>query len=81
MLKKTGLILIGMLAAIASNLAKGLDTPTAVRSACRYIEAAIRTAPGLGKGHGPLNHFHSTYTLPFAPYVQKALPSFVVLTR
>ncbi|KAF5023048.1 hypothetical protein F66182_4893 [Fusarium sp. NRRL 66182] len=53
--------------AIASNLAKGLDTPTAVRSACRYIEAAIRTAPGLGKGHGPLNHFHSTYTLPFAP--------------
>ncbi|KAF4454726.1 putative thiamine biosynthesis protein thi-4 [Fusarium austroafricanum] len=53
--------------AIASNLAKGLDTPRAVRSACRYIEAAIRTAPGLGKGHGPLNHFHSTYTLPFAP--------------
>ncbi|CCT74121.1 probable thiamin biosynthesis protein thi-4 [Fusarium fujikuroi IMI 58289] len=53
--------------AIASNLAKGLDTPTAVRSACRYIEAAIRTAPGLGKGHGPLNHFHSTYTLPFSP--------------
>ncbi|KAM5375093.1 hypothetical protein ACJA88_007758 [Fusarium oxysporum] len=53
--------------AIASNLAKGLDTPTAVRSACRYIEAAIRTAPGLGKGHGPLNHFHSTYSLPFAP--------------
>jgi hypothetical protein len=58
------------LAAIASNLAKGLDTPLAVRSACRYIEAAIRTAPGLGKGHGPLNHFHSTYSLPFAPYVQ-----------
>ncbi|KAJ4323352.1 trifunctional hydroxymethylpyrimidine kinase/phosphomethylpyrimidine kinase/thiaminase [Fusarium piperis] len=53
--------------AIASNLAKGLDAPKAVRSACRYIEAAIRTAPGLGKGHGPLNHFHSTYTLPFAP--------------
>ncbi|KAF4988407.1 hypothetical protein FGRMN_9790 [Fusarium graminum] len=53
--------------AIASNLAKGLDTPLAVRSACRYIEAAIRTAPGLGKGHGPLNHFHSTYSLPFSP--------------
>ncbi|KAL6916014.1 hypothetical protein ACHAPO_006313 [Fusarium lateritium] len=53
--------------AIASNLAKGIDTPAAVQSACRYIEAAIRTAPGLGKGHGPLNHFHSTYTLPFAP--------------
>ena len=54
-------------AAIASNLSKGIETPKAVQSACRYIEAAIRTAPGLGKGHGPLNHFHSTYTLPFAP--------------
>ncbi|KAL4732350.1 trifunctional hydroxymethylpyrimidine kinase/phosphomethylpyrimidine kinase/thiaminase [Fusarium chlamydosporum] len=53
--------------AIASNLSKGMDTPAAVQSACRYIEAAIRTAPGLGKGHGPLNHFHSTYSLPFAP--------------
>ncbi|VUC34157.1 unnamed protein product [Clonostachys rosea] len=53
--------------AIASGLAKGLDVPVAVRSACRYIEAGIRTAPGLGGGHGPLNHFHSTYTLPFSP--------------
>lgn len=35
----------------------------------RYIEAAIRTAPGFGKGHGPLNHFHSIQTLPFAPWV------------
>jgi hydroxymethylpyrimidine/phosphomethylpyrimidine kinase len=60
-------VLMRVTAAIASNLAKGIDTPTAVQSACRYIEAAIRTAPGLGKGHGPLNHFHSTYTLPFAP--------------
>jgi hydroxymethylpyrimidine/phosphomethylpyrimidine kinase len=56
-----------LLAAIASGLAKGLDVPSAVRSACRYIEAGIRTAPGLGGGHGPLNHFHSTYSLPFSP--------------
>lgn len=41
----------------------------AVRAACRYVEAGIRTAPGFGKGNGPLNHFHSTYTLPFSPYV------------
>ena len=54
-------------AAIASNLAKGLDVPSAVKAACRYVEVAIRTAPGLGKGNGPLNHFHSTYTLPFSP--------------
>ncbi|KAI1757771.1 Rapamycin-insensitive companion of mTOR, N-term-domain-containing protein [Xylaria castorea] len=53
--------------AIAANLARGLETIDAVRAACQYIEAAIRTAPGYGKGHGPLNHFHSTYMLPFAP--------------
>lgn len=41
----------------------------AVKAAQRYIEAAIRTAPGLGRGNGPLNHFHSTYTMPFARYV------------
>jgi hydroxymethylpyrimidine kinase/phosphomethylpyrimidine kinase len=54
-------------AAIAANLAQGLETVAAVRAACRYIEAGIRTAPGYGKGHGPLNHFHSTYMLPFSP--------------
>lgn len=53
--------------AIAANLARGLGTIDAVRAACQYVEAAIRTAPGYGKGHGPLNHFHSTYILPFAP--------------
>lgn len=62
-------ILTVIAAAIASNLSKGLDMPTAVKAACRYVEAAIRTAPGLGKGNGPLNHFHSTYSLPFSPYV------------
>ena len=54
-------------AAIASNLAKGLDVPKAVKAACQYIEAAIRTAPGFGQGSGPLNHFHSTMILPFSP--------------
>ncbi|KAF4831185.1 putative hydroxymethylpyrimidine/phosphomethylpyrimidine kinase 2 [Colletotrichum tropicale] len=53
--------------AIASGLAKGLSVPEAARAGVRYIEAAIRTAPGFGKGHGPLNHFHSIQTLPFAP--------------
>lgn len=54
-------------AAIAANLAKGMDVPGAVRAACRYVEAGIRTAPGFGKGNGPLNHFHSTHSLPFVP--------------
>ncbi|CAI4219067.1 unnamed protein product [Parascedosporium putredinis] len=52
--------------AIASNLAKQKDIPSAVRSACRFIQPAIATAPGYGKGHGPLNHFHSSFQLPFS---------------
>lgn len=58
-----------ILAAIACNLAKGLYMTDAVKAAQHYIEVAIRTAPGLGKGNGPLNHFHSTYTMPFSRYV------------
>ncbi|KAM0451753.1 hypothetical protein ACHAO4_005710 [Trichoderma viride] len=53
--------------AIAARVAQGADIPTAVRGACRYIEAGIKTAPQLGSGNGPLDHFHSTYTLPFSP--------------
>ncbi|KAF7875136.1 hypothetical protein EAF04_002308 [Stromatinia cepivora] len=56
-----------MASAIASNIANGIPLVQAVRSACWYVEAGIRTAPDLGKGNGPINHFHSTYTLPFAP--------------
>ncbi|KAK2612194.1 trifunctional hydroxymethylpyrimidine kinase/phosphomethylpyrimidine kinase/thiaminase [Conoideocrella luteorostrata] len=51
--------------AIAAKIAEGADIPHAVRSACRYIEAGIRTAPKLGNGNGPLNHFHSIQRLPF----------------
>ena len=54
-------------AAIASNLALGLDVPQAVRIANLYVEAAIRKSRDLGKGSGPINHFHSNYMLPFAP--------------
>jgi hydroxymethylpyrimidine/phosphomethylpyrimidine kinase len=43
-----------------------MEVLDSVRAACRYVDVGIKTAPGLGKGHGPLNHFHSTYTLPFA---------------
>lgn len=59
---------VRLAAAIASNLAKGMDVPAAVRAACRYVEVGIKTAPGLGGGNGPLNHFHSVYILPFSPY-------------
>jgi len=43
--------------AIACLLARGVDLEPAVRAAKSYVAEAIRTAPGLGKGFGPLNHF------------------------
>ena len=43
--------------AIAANLALGLSDRDAIERAKRYLEGAIRHAPGLGRGHGPLNHF------------------------
>ncbi len=42
--------------AIACGLAQGLSLPLAVGRAREYVQRAIETAPGLGKGHGPLNH-------------------------
>ncbi|PHH88311.1 hypothetical protein CDD83_7703 [Cordyceps sp. RAO-2017] len=53
--------------AISAGLSSTQDVPAAVRAACRYVEAGIRSAPGLGCGHGPLGHFHSNYHLPFSP--------------
>ncbi len=43
-------------AAITAELAKGTDLCGAVREAKRYISEAIATAPGLGRGSGPVNH-------------------------
>ena len=43
-------------AAIAAQLAKGESIHAAVRRAIDYVHNAIATAPGLGSGHGPLNH-------------------------
>ena len=47
--------------AIAANLAKGLAEEDALREARRYIEGAIRNAPEIGTGHGPLNHMWRLY--------------------
>ncbi|MEX2109215.1 MAG: bifunctional hydroxymethylpyrimidine kinase/phosphomethylpyrimidine kinase [Gemmatimonadaceae bacterium] len=43
-------------AAIAAQLAKGESLHAAVRTSIEYVHNAIATAPGLGRGHGPLNH-------------------------
>jgi hydroxymethylpyrimidine/phosphomethylpyrimidine kinase len=42
--------------AIACGLAKGESLPLAAGRAREYVQRAIETAPGLGKGNGPLNH-------------------------
>jgi hydroxymethylpyrimidine/phosphomethylpyrimidine kinase len=43
-------------AAITALLANGESLHAAVRRAIDYVQKAIETAPGLGCGHGPLNH-------------------------
>lgn len=43
-------------AAITAWLAIGLPLREAVQQAKSFITEAIRTNPGLGRGHGPLNH-------------------------
>jgi hydroxymethylpyrimidine/phosphomethylpyrimidine kinase len=43
-------------AAITAQLAKGESLHAAVRRAIDYVHNAITSAPGLGSGHGPLNH-------------------------
>lgn len=45
--------------AIAVGLAQKLALPAAVARAHDYVLEAIRTAPGFGRGHGPLNHAHT----------------------
>jgi len=50
--------------AIATGLAQGLGLEAAVRRACAYVHEAIRTAPGYGHGHGPLNHAHTVSPFP-----------------
>ena len=49
--------------AIAAGLAKGEDIETAVRKAKLWVSAAIAAADRLdvGRGHGPIHHFHGFY--------------------
>ncbi len=42
--------------ACAAGLAQGLSLEIAVANAWAYVAEAIRRAPGLGGGHGPLDH-------------------------
>jgi hydroxymethylpyrimidine kinase/phosphomethylpyrimidine kinase len=42
-------------AAIAACLGRGLSLEKAVETAKRFVANAIRHAPGIGHGHGPVN--------------------------
>ena len=42
--------------AIAAGLAQKMSLHDAVARARAYVRQAIATAPGFGRGHGPLNH-------------------------
>lgn len=47
-------------AAITAALALGESLPDAVARGVRFITRAIASAPGIGSGQGPINHFVST---------------------
>ncbi len=46
--------------AIAAGLAQNMPLGAAIERAQAYVHAAIETAPGFGRGHGPLNHLATT---------------------
>ncbi len=45
--------------AIATGLAQGMALRAAVARARAYLQEALRRAPGLGQGHGPVDHGHT----------------------
>ncbi|CAO3646181.1 unnamed protein product [Cunninghamella blakesleeana] len=67
-------------AAIAAELAKGANINDAVKTATTYIQEAIATSKeSVGKGPGPVNHFHNLRWMPyngksFVSAVMDALP-------
>jgi hydroxymethylpyrimidine/phosphomethylpyrimidine kinase len=50
--------------AIAAGLAKGLPVGEAVATAQAYVALALRSAPAVGRGRRPLNHFPEGFTPP-----------------
>lgn len=50
-------------AALAALLALGFPLPAAAQAAKDFIHTAITSAPDLGHGHGPVNHYIAAETL------------------
>lgn len=51
-------------AAITAGLAHGQPLTAAIEAGLDYVYRAILEAPGLGSGHGPLNHFVAAVPVP-----------------
>jgi hydroxymethylpyrimidine/phosphomethylpyrimidine kinase len=49
--------------ALACLLARGHTLRESVSIAKRYVYEAIRSAPGLGRGHGPINHYPPDFNI------------------
>jgi hydroxymethylpyrimidine/phosphomethylpyrimidine kinase len=49
---------------VTANLARGVRLVDAVGRAIGFVARAIASAPGLGHGHGPINHFAPTDSSP-----------------
>jgi hydroxymethylpyrimidine/phosphomethylpyrimidine kinase len=45
--------------AVATGFAQSIGAVDSITRARAYVRRAIETAPGLGQGHGPLNHVHT----------------------
>jgi hydroxymethylpyrimidine/phosphomethylpyrimidine kinase len=60
-------------AAITAGLASGKGLHQAVADGLDFVHVAIATAPGIGAGHGPLNHFAPSP--PYPPGFVAGFPS------
>ena len=60
--------------AIAAGIAEGLTLEGAVARAREYVVRAIRLAPGLGKGHGPLEFAHPLLAREASPTAPQTPP-------
>ena len=54
-----------MSSAIAVSIAQGMNIYSSIERAQKYVSKAIKNAPNLGKGHGPLDHLAGTGSIKF----------------
>ncbi|KAJ3334367.1 hypothetical protein HDU76_000060 [Blyttiomyces sp. JEL0837] len=68
-------------AAIAAGLAKGMSVVEAVTQATDFVHGAVAKSFTIGKGNGPLNHFHLMITNPVPKYQISGPGGFVAMLK